>query len=97
MDITNNIRDIEKLKCEILANISGLYDDMLKPGNRRDDRLELLSNIIICSYVLSSRLGIDYERLDEAIKSKLRLIMINEGHYDDDCKQLLAYLNSEKI
>jgi len=78
-DVTGNIRVIETLKNQLLRNISMLYDNMLKAPADDQGRAEMLADIILTVYLLSSRLGIDPKDMEERIMQRLRL-----GLLDDD-------------
>ncbi len=81
LDITRNIRMINWLKSELLTDIAALFKELV--NGVRDDATEMLaetiSNLIIVCYLLSRRLGINYQTIDFKIESKLKLGII-EGH-----------------
>jgi hypothetical protein len=69
MDIGKNIKLIEWLKTELLDNVAGLFRAFLK-GNE-EILADYLSNIVIVTYALAKRLGIDYVQLDKQIIDKI--------------------------
>ncbi|KEO81326.1 MazG-like family protein [Tumebacillus flagellatus] len=69
VDIAKNIRMIEWLKTELLENVSGLFRGFLK-GNE-SVLLDFLSNIVVFSYILARRLGIDFHELDRSVLQKV--------------------------
>lgn len=92
LDITKNIRIIEKLKSELLSGVAQLYESMLFLGGEHDQEA-LLADIVIKTYQLSKRLGTDYDTLDEKVIKKLRLAIIqNEDMRYDDAGQLLRHI-----
>lgn len=92
LDITKNIRIIEKLKSELLSGVAQLYESMLYTGDE-SDREALLADIVMKSYLLSKRLGTGYDALDERIVKKLRLAVIHdEALRYDDAGQLLKHM-----
>lgn len=79
IDIIKNMKTIEWLKAEILSNISHLYQDMANNEDTSRESLEdLISNIILESYILGKRLGIDYKSLDRALKSNIKINLVQE-------------------
>ncbi len=80
MDITRNMRLIESLKSDLLLAVSHLYSEMSSETceDIRDVALDTLSDVIIASYLLSRRLGVDYATLEKQIASKIRLGLLQE-------------------
>lgn len=92
LDITKNIRIIEKLKSELLSDVAQLYESMLFLSGEQD-REALLADIVIKTYLLSKRLGIGYETLDERIVKTLRLAVIqDEAMRYEDVGQLFTHM-----
>lgn len=81
LDITKNIRLIENLKSELLGCIAHLYSQMASDRceDIREVALDTLTDVIIISYLLSRRMGLDYAVLEREIASKIRLGLV-EGH-----------------
>lgn len=80
MDIAKNIKLIESLKSDLLLAVSHLYAEMTSETceDIRDVALDNLSDVIIISYLLSRRLGLDYPALEKQIASKIRLGLLQE-------------------
>ena len=80
MDITKNMRLIESLKSDLLLAVSQLYTEMADENceDIRDVALDTLSDVIIISYLLSRRLGLDYPAVEKQIVSKIRLGILQE-------------------
>lgn len=79
IDIIKNMKTIEWLKAELLGNVSHLYKDMANNEDTSRESLEdLISNIILESYILGKRLGIDYASLDRALQSNIKLNLVQE-------------------
>ena len=79
IDIIKNMKTIEWIKAEILVNISHLYKNMANNEDTSRENLEdLISNIILESYILGKRLGIDYGSLDKALKTNIKLNLVEE-------------------
>ena len=77
-----------------VAISSRLADDYC--DNIKETALDTLSNVIIISYLLSRRLGLDYPMLEKEISSKIRLGLIQEHEtekYFGDLSALSHVLN----
>lgn len=97
IDIAKNIRIIEWLKTELLSSVSGLFKAML--NSSEEVLIDALSSIIITSYVIARRLGINYSRLDINIESKLRTSIKEEHEVEQwygDLSALLKYVSDKK-
>ncbi|WP_297134199.1 MazG-like family protein [Terrisporobacter sp.] len=72
-DITKNVKIIEWIKNEILMNVSDLFNLLFKGVKSIDDSLQnSIANIIMLSYLLGKRLGINFEDIDYKIKEKTK-------------------------
>ncbi len=73
-DITRNIRIIEFLKSELLNSLASLFQNLLKGSKAsREALLDVLSNIILVTYILAKRLGYPHEVIDSKIMDKIRI------------------------
>lgn len=83
VDIGRNIKMIEFLKCELLNSVSVVFEALLK-GSREGQEMiiEGLANIILVTYSLAKRLGIDYEAIDRRVQEKTRLHILEEHHLE---------------
>jgi hypothetical protein len=81
IDITKNIKIIEWLKSEQLNGVASIFN--IFAGSTNDIKTDLISseiaNVILVSYLLGKRLGIEFSDIDSEIKSKLNL-GITEKH-----------------
>ena len=72
-DITKNVKIIEWIKNEILISVSDLFNLIFKGVKPIDDKLQnTLANIIMLTYLLGKRLGVDFDEIDYKIKEKSR-------------------------
>lgn len=71
MDITQNIRAIEVLKSNLLAEVAFLFEIMAYAKAEPDQKEEILSEIIALSYMLGEKLGTDLAKLEELVNAKL--------------------------
>lgn len=99
MDIIRNLRTIEWLKSEVLTSIANLYELLAKgEDNVKEDLEDLISNIILLSYLLGIRLGLDYEDINSNLEDKIKLNLI-EGHkiekWYGDLSRLLEFITSK--
>jgi hypothetical protein len=97
LDITRNIKMIEWLKTELLGGVSSLFKVML--GGSREGILDILCNIIMVSYLLGKRLGLNFARIDLQMENKIRL-NIDRGHEAEkwygDLTELAQYLERNR-
>lgn len=90
-NIMENMSLVENYKTYLLSSIADLYSSMLN-GNKANmnDINDEISSIIILSYLLSRRLGIDYTQVDERIIRKLKAGLVEgnnaEKEYQDYSK-----------
>lgn len=101
IDITRNIKLIEWLKSELLTDMANLFR-VLVNGVREeihDSVSDILSNIILISYLLGKRLGISYNSIEMKIRSKVKLGLV-ENHdvekYYGDLSELSRHLDSSR-
>ncbi len=101
IDITRSIRLIEWLKSELLADLAELFKVLAQGAGEeiREAAGDILSNIILISYLLAKRLGISYNVVEMKIRSKVRLGLV-ENHdvekYYGDLSELSKHLDSSR-
>lgn len=100
LDVTRNLRIIENLKSELLEGIAALYRHLADPvlEDTRDVAADTLSEMIVISYLLGKRLGVDYSTMDRHISKKIRLGLINENEiekYFGDLSELARVRSGE--
>ncbi len=97
LDIARNIRTIEWLKAELVSRVGFLLQAMLK--DREEEITEALAGIMISSYLLGSRLGVDFGRLDKKVLGKVRANALG-GHeiekWYGDFSALLEHLRERE-
>lgn len=97
LDIAQNLKTIEWLKAELLDSIAALFKSLLQKGNGaiRD----AASNIIIITYLLAQRVGVNFSGLDHAVREKLKISIEDSkeiGNWMIDISELYKYLESKK-
>lgn len=101
MDIMKNFKTIEWLKSEMLTSIANLYELLAKgEDDIKKDLEDLISNIVLLSYLLSKRLGLEYEDVNSALKNKIKLNLIEDHQIEKwygDLSELLELLTSKEI
>lgn len=100
MDTMKEFKTIEWLKSELLTSIANLYELLAKgEEDSKGDLEDLISNIILISYLLSKRLGLEYEDINSTLLDKIRLNLI-EGHQIEkwygDLSQLSEFIMSKE-
>lgn len=89
LDITRNIKLIEWLKSELLIDLANLFRVLAKGAREEMHEAvsDIISNIILISYLLGRRLGISYNAIELKIRSKVKLGLVEnhdvEKHYGD--------------
>lgn len=99
MDIIKNVRTIEWIKSELLTSVAYLYEAMIKGED--DNKVELentVSNIILLSFILSKRLGLNYEGVLRSLENNIKL-NIAQGHkieqWYGDLTELLDFVQEK--
>ncbi len=100
IDVTKNIKTIEWLKSELLTTIASLFELLVKGVRGTQDALiDVLANIILVTYILGKRLGINFATIDMRIEDKIRLGILEqhkvEGWYGD-LSSLKQYLDRNR-
>ena len=89
INIMENVKAIENLKAQLLCIIGEFFRLLTKGSNvAQDALLDCISGAIIILYVLAERLGYSYMIVDDNIKKKLKLGIIEEDGIEKDGKDL---------
>lgn len=97
LDITNNIKLIEMLKCRMLGGVSDLYANLADTAVDSKERADILADILIVTYLLSNRLGISPHSLNSKVISKLKLGLLEEDNsMYGDLANLLKHLGGNR-
>lgn len=100
-NITKNVRVIEFLKCNILADVSSLFTKLFTKD--ADDTgykvADILASIISGCYILGRRLGISFETIDMKIKSNLKIGTLQKNELESefgDLSELSGHLDGTR-
>ena len=100
-DIANNIKAVELLKVEMLQNITDLFGDITAEADEEtSESIARDGARLICqTYLLCSRLGVDFSEVDDCIRQLLKE-GIKEEHLIErrfgDLKRLLNELETRR-
>lgn len=99
-DVTSNIKTIEWLKTELLGVVTALHRTLLKGSKASQDIIsDCLAGIIIITYVLARRLGVEFSAVDLKVQNKLKVGIIEEDDIEKsygDLSKLLGYFRERK-
>lgn len=101
LDIIGNIKLIENYKNYLLSSVADLFMTMGK-GSRMDmdEAQDELSEIILFSYLLGRKLGINYSSIDETVLRKLKLGLAEGEAMEQKCQDyssLISYIKSQHM
>lgn len=100
IDIIKNMKTIDWLKSELLNNVALLHSTLVSgEENTKQDLEDVISNIILQSYILGKRLGIDYNDINNALVENIKLNLIEEHKIErwyGDLSSLMEFLQFNK-
>lgn len=92
LDIMGNIKLIENYKNFLLSTVADLFVTMGKGSKASMDEVnDELAEIVILSYLLGKRLGINHSDLDGRLIKKLKLGVIDDDN-NIDYSKLISYI-----
>ncbi|MGL5313033.1 MAG: MazG-like family protein [Peptostreptococcaceae bacterium] len=99
-DVTKNVKIIEWMKKELILSVGDVFDLIFKGVKPVDEALQdTLANIIMITYLLAKRLGINFSDIDYKIKEKIK-IGIDQNHsvenWYGDFSNLKKHLNNRE-
>ncbi len=96
-NIMYNVKIIEELKAELLCIIADFFKILTKGSNVAQNAiLDCISGAIIVLYLLSERLGYSHTAVDENMKKKLKVGIIEEDKIEKEGKDLSKLYNHLK-
>ncbi|MBU5439350.1 MazG-like family protein [Tissierella sp. MSJ-40] len=100
IDIIKNVRTIEWLKSQLLTTVANLYEVLAKGEEDTKENLEnVISDIILQSYVLGKRLGLSYKDINSTLKENIKLNLIEDHKIErwyGDLSLLLEFITSNE-
>lgn len=100
VDITKNIKIIEWLKSELLTAVALLFETLVKGvKNSQDILLDIISNIILITYLIGKRMGLSFENIDSKIEEKAKLGKVEDHDIEKwygDLSNLLDHMQKRK-
>ena len=96
MDIIKNVKTIEWLKSELLSSVAYLYQELSQDEDYTKESIsDIVSNIILLSFLLSRRLGLNYKDVISDLEDKIKLNISQEHKIEKwygDLSQLIGIL-----
>ncbi|WP_315117071.1 MazG-like family protein [uncultured Clostridium sp.] len=89
LNIMRNVQIIEDLKAELLCVIGDFFKLLTKGTNVAQGAiLDCISGAITVLYILADRLGYSFTAVDENMKKKLKMGIIDEDDIEKEGKDL---------
>ncbi len=93
----SNLKMTESLKAELVEAVGTLFKALLRADYANVS--DALASIIMITYILSRKLGVDFQTVDLLARKKLQTGMIDSNEKDqwyEDMDHLLNYLGNRK-
>jgi len=93
IDIARNLKTVEWLKSELVSSIANLFKALIR--GQEEPILESLANIIVATYLLGKRVGINFSKVDLKVESIVKMNIQDEHEVEKwygDLSNLLHYL-----
>jgi len=96
-NIMYNVKIIEELKAELICIIGDFFKLLTRGSNvAQQSILDCISGAIMILYLLSERLGYSHAAVDESMKKKLKLGIVEEDKIEKEGKDLSKLYNHLK-
>lgn len=96
-NIMYNVKMIEELKADLICIIGDFFKLLTRGSNVAQEAiLDCISGAIIILYLLSERLGYSHAAVDETMKKKLKIGIIEEDKIEKEGKDLSKLYNHLK-
>jgi hypothetical protein len=96
-NIMYNVKIVEGLKADLLCIIGDFFKLLTKGSNvAKESVLDCISGAIIILYLLAERLGYSHTAVDEIMKKKLKIGIIEEDKIELQGKDLTKLYNHLK-
>lgn len=93
IDIARNLKTVEWLKSELVSSLANLFKALIR--GHEEPILESLANIIVATYLLGKRVGINFSKVDLKVESIVKMNIQEEHEVEKwygDLSNLLHYL-----
>lgn len=101
LDIIGNIKLIESYKNYLLSSVADLFMTMGKGSHMdMDEAKDELSEIILLSYLLGRKLGMNYSSIDETVVKRLKLGLAEGMAMEQKCQDyssLISYIKGQRM
>lgn len=95
--IMSDIKVIESLKAQLICTIGEFYRLLTKGSNVAHDAiLDCISGAIIILYILAEKLGYSFLQVDDTMKKKLKVGIVEEDSIEKEGKNLSKLHNHLK-
>lgn len=96
-NIMYNVKIIEELKAELVCVIGDFFKLLTRGSNvAQQSILDCISGAIMILYLLSERLGYSHTAVDDSMKKKLKLGIVEEDKIEREGKDLTKLYNHLK-
>lgn len=100
IDVLENIKVIEWVKAELLGAVTSLYRVLQKGAKSSQDMMrDSIADIIILTYLMARRLGLDFSSVDMEVRNKLKAGILEEDEIErvnGDLSKLLNYIKDKR-
>jgi len=93
IDIARNLKTVEWLKTEQVSSVANLFKALIR--GQEEPILESLANVIVATYLLGKRVGINFSKVDLKVESIIKMNIQEEHEVEKwygDLSNLLHYL-----
>lgn len=102
-DIIGNMNSIDGYKTYLIGFVADLFATMNKSkGNTayNDEIIDEIADIIICSYLIGKRIGINYDKIDKRVMDKLKVGLLEDkgaDRFGQDYSSLISYIREGRM
>lgn len=92
VDIVKKITYIEGLKCRLLSQTANLFESMANGSASSADKKDILSELLISTYLLSEQMGVSFEAIDHCAVNRLKASLACNENNSAQEKLLIQHL-----
>jgi len=97
LNITKNVRTIEWLKGEMVTAVGTLFKALARDSE--EAMVNALAGLILSCYFLGKRLGLSFQKIDDAVEQRLQLPQMQQHEIEEwygDVSSLENYWQERK-